>query len=371
MKKKKALRIAATCSLVLILASAGTVFAGCSKDWREEFDVSKPTLTQADGWKQTMDDDFSAYASTQELYEKTDWSPSPHGLRNYEYWCDQMVGIDSQEGAVVIYSRCDTDHVCDVCVDADGVPVRNGVFTGGIETRVMRDGKSVSIFEQAFGYFEATVKVPRGAGMWSAFWLQSADVGKIGNQGEDGTEIDVYESSFGQHNPTQTGNALHYDAYAAPYYRSQGHVQDVGYNLYDGQYHTYGLQWTPEKYVFYVDDEPVWATSYGGVSKVPEFLRLTVEIRDTTFGPYAQVLGKFENHDDNTNNFYIKSVKVWQNDSFLSAVKSPADYLDMKQEWEKRNAILYGVAGVAGTAIIAAAAILIVRKLRKKFASQA
>ena len=70
---------------------------------------------------------------------------------------------------------------------------------------------------------------------------------------------------------------MHYDAYDAPWYRSGGQVRDVGYDLYDGEYHTYALWWSPDKYVFYVDGKSVWTTDYAGVSKVPEFMRLTVE----------------------------------------------------------------------------------------------
>jgi len=105
--------------------------------------------------------------------------------------------------------------------------------------------------------------------------------------GEDGTEIDIYESSFVKENPMKTGNALHCDAHAPLFCRSGGNVTDVKKNLYDGEYHKYSFLWTSEYYVFYVDGEAVWASDAGGVSKAPEYLRLTVEIRDGKIGPYA------------------------------------------------------------------------------------
>lgn len=49
--------------------------------------------------------------------------------------------------------------------------------------------------------------------MWSAFWLQSSNTGMIGNAGKDGSEIDIYESSFVSKNPTKTGSCIHYDGY--------------------------------------------------------------------------------------------------------------------------------------------------------------
>ena len=43
-------------------------------------------------------------------------------------------------------------------------------------------------------------------------------------------------------------------------------------------WHTFGLLWLPEEYVFYVDGQETWRTSAGGVSQVPEFVKLTEEI---------------------------------------------------------------------------------------------
>lgn len=361
-KNRKAVAFAAAAATALTLAFPIALGGCASGDWSKKYDTAMPSLKAEDGWVQTLDDDFARYRSIEEVYDDTAWHPSPHGLRKDEYWCDQMVEFDADAGAVVIRSRRETDHRCEICVDKAGNPVSEGIFTGGIETS-LKDGK---IFEQAYGYFETCVKVPRGSGMWSAFWLQCAGTSKIGNDGMDGTEIDVYESSFMQKNRTKTGNALHLDAYDAPYYRMADNVSDVGYDLYDGQYHTYGLHWTPEKYVFYVDGKAVWATDFGKVSRVPEILRLTVEIRNKQYGPYGQYIGTFENHDDDTNDFGIKYVKVWQNDAYLAEIKSPDDFKDMKKQWDTRNAILFTLLGVAGAAAIAGIAAAIIKKRNAK-----
>lgn len=346
---------------VLVVITSITLLSGCSDNWQERFDTDKPSLTAQDGWTQTMADDFTKFNSIDEVYQQTAWRPSPHRLRRYEYWCDEMIELDSDTGALVIHSEQRNDHKCETC------GVSEGIFTSGIETRYTdTNGKTVTAFEQAYGYFEATVKVPRGNGMWSAFWLQSSGTSKIGNQGMDGTEIDIYESSFVKNNPTKTGNALHYDAYNAPYYRMADHVTDVGYNLYDDEFHTYSLYWTPEKYVFYVDNKAVWATDFGGVARVPEFLRLTVEIRDTYAGPYGQVLGTFSNADDGSNDFLIKSVNVWQNESFKSEIKSNDDYQDMKKEIDDRNALFITLGSVGGAIIVIGVIIMLLLFIRKK-----
>lgn len=330
-------------SAAMILVIGCFSLLGCSKnvDWKEAFDTSLPDLNDGK-WTQTMNTDFTKITTMEELYEAK-WAPSPHGKRNYEYWCDQM--IDFTENGLVVRSRQETDHSCDVC------GVSEGVFTSGIETRGMVDGKRQSIFDQAFGYFEATVIVPRGTGMWSAFWLQSDNTGKVGHQGKDGSEIDVYESSFMRANPTKTGQAIHYDAYDAPFYRSNGNVTDVQKNLYDGMPHTYALKWTPTEYVMYVDGEAVWASNDGGVSKTPEYLRLTVEIRDTQYGSYGQEIGTFQNHDDGTNDFVIQNVKVYQNTDYIESIKAIDDYKDMEKTY---MGLIIGSAVVGGGLVIAA-----------------
>ena len=38
------------------------------------------------------------------------------------------------------------------------------------------------------------------------------------------------------------------------------------WGLYDGNYHKFGMMWTPEEYIFYIDDIETWRTSAGGVS---------------------------------------------------------------------------------------------------------
>lgn len=48
--------------------------------------------------------------------------------------------------------------------------------------------------------------------------------------------------------------------------------------IYHQGYYTFGLLWTPDEYVFYVDGRETWRTSAGGVSQVPEYIKLSEEI---------------------------------------------------------------------------------------------
>lgn len=309
-------------------------FGGCQKaeeDYYDPslYDLSLPVLHK-NGWHLVFEDNFDGTALNENIifgegYEGsgTVWTTSP----NYErwpannsnksnWWCPDAVSV--KDGTLQIRSFYDNNHNC------GGACANAGRFTGGIETRVLdqNSGESQMLFSQAFGYFEVRVKFPKATGLWSAFWLQSTGQGKIGNDGIDGTEIDVYESAFIKNN-TYMGHALLWNGYGE-HARVDDYISDTGNNLYDG-YHTFALKWTPDYYVFYIDNKPTWASSAGGVAKVKEFLRLTVEI-DTGdgYGPHGRFIGYFRRNTDAV--FYVDYIKVWQNSAYLPFIRDDAEF---------------------------------------------
>ncbi|MEG2540837.1 MAG: glycoside hydrolase family 16 protein [Clostridia bacterium] len=297
--------------VVLVLGVLLITLCGCeytkdrSNKWRTKFDINLPNVASAgsspeapngDGWYSTLLTDF------EDNTLGDIWQPINNCLRKEEYWCDKMVS--QADGKVTISAREIADHKCDNCGDA------SNLYTSGIATFKFVDNKRVPTFEQAFGYFEARVKLPNSGGMWSAFWLNSLGMGDVGNGGEDGAEIDIYESAFFK-NKSMVGNCIHYDGYGK-HHKAGEATHDVGYDLYEG-YHTFSLKWTPNEYVFFVDGVAVWATNFGGVSKVAGYLLLTNEVRpNSKRGPYGQRLGDFTGGD-----FVIEYVNVYQNINYL------------------------------------------------------
>lgn len=310
-----------------------------------------------EGWYPTLIDNFDpnpAYADNHGLNPEV-WTTSPHGLRwmtNKEnhpeytnYWCDDMVSVSS-DGYAVVRAEYREEHVCAVCnaaVDRAEGDTR-GRYTGGFETRKVVDkldengnpilnniGRPIQeddiIWSQAFGYYETRVRFPRKSGMWSAFWLQSTWQRKIGNDGMDGTEIDVFESAFLKYNDkvSRMGHALIWDGYSSES-RSVAEVFNLGDNdLYDGNFHTFGLLWTPTYYVFYIDGQPTWATNGGGVSQVREFLRFTCEIdAGDEYGPHGMKIGAFDH--EGTGIFEVDYVRVYQNVNYLESIKNDDDF---------------------------------------------
>ena len=338
MNKKKVL---ALLSVVLIFVSIFSVIGVKEikqNSWENKnYDLSVPVLGQ-DGWYMVFEDDFNGNSLNENItfgdkYDgsKEIWTTSPHAIRwesdkksKPEYacwWCPEMVEVKNSNA--VIHSRYEENHTC------NGKCPKQGRFTGGIETRILEtngDSKTDNLlFSQAYGYFECRAKLPNSKGLWSAFWLQASTVGQVGNNGMDGTEIDVFESSFVNCKKSKMGHALHWDGYGKEH-KSSSFVTPLEQNLYDG-YHTYALKWTPEYYVFYIDGVPTWATKDGDVSRVKEFLRLTVEIdAGDGWGPHGQRIGKFSSDNKDNMDFLIDYVKVWQNENYEKIIQSETEF---------------------------------------------
>ncbi|MBE1576405.1 RICIN domain-containing protein [Amycolatopsis roodepoortensis] len=100
-------------------------------------------------------------------------------------------------------------------------------------------------FTQTYGRFEARMKLPRGQGMWPAFWMLGADIGNVGwpNSGE----IDIMENVGFE--PNTVHGTLH-----GPGYSGAGGI-GAAYNgpNFSDDFHTYAVDWAPNQIEWYVD----------------------------------------------------------------------------------------------------------------------
>jgi beta-glucanase (GH16 family) len=100
-------------------------------------------------------------------------------------------------------------------------------------------------FSQAYGRFEARIKVPLGAGMFPAFWLLGDNIASAGHP--NAGEIDVMEALGQQPAEVQQhvhGPGLNFgDAYVLP----------EGQSVAD--WHTYAVQWTRDLIEWQVDGQ--------------------------------------------------------------------------------------------------------------------
>ncbi|RYJ30024.1 putative secreted hydrolase [Streptomyces sp. L-9-10] len=103
-------------------------------------------------------------------------------------------------------------------------------------------------FTSTYGRVEARLKVPRGQGMWPAFWMLGNDIGNVGwpNSGE----IDIMENVGFE--PGTVHGTLH-----GPGYSGSGGI-GAGYTLPNGQafadaFHTFAIDWSPNAITWSVD----------------------------------------------------------------------------------------------------------------------
>ena len=231
----------ATVSVVLL----GVALSSQNFAQSESVKESLPPLPAGKEWKLIWQDEFDGTK-----LDETKWNRLGDRVRKGGCWLKEDAYLSGQ-GTLLLRTKKDGDR-----------------FTCGA---VNTQGK----FEHAFGYYVARLKMPKQPGHWPAFWLMCGGVSKVDDAGRNGTEIDIVEIPWRDGRITMN---LHWDGYG-PDHKTAGGKQTKIPEHTEGL-HDYALLWTPEEYVFYVDGKEVWRSSAGGVSQVPEFIKLTNEIGD-------------------------------------------------------------------------------------------
>jgi beta-glucanase (GH16 family) len=154
------------------------------------------------------------------------------GNQELETYTDRGENVRIEGGALVITARAEK-------------------FTGS--DRVTRDYTSARLktlgrFSQAYGRFEARLRIPRGQGLWPAFWMMGVDIDSRG--WPDGGEIDVME------NIGREPNTVHGTIHGPGY--SGGDAIGMPFQSPDGTpfadaYHVYAVEWEPSEIRWYVD----------------------------------------------------------------------------------------------------------------------
>lgn len=199
-------------------------------------------------WEVTFSDDFNGIR-----LDSKNWTYSQaveRGDFGNNYWSRKQVFLEGDG-----FLRLGIDY------DEETDRILSGAIT------------SDRVFEQTYGYFECRAKLQAASGCWSAFWIMSNDIQKVGNGGKDGAEIDIFESPWFNQGVIQS--AIHWDGYGEAHQSlgsPQYHLPDMYYD-----FHTFALEWTETEYIFYVDGQESWRTDAGGICQVPCYLQLSVE----------------------------------------------------------------------------------------------
>ncbi|MFJ9373477.1 ricin-type beta-trefoil lectin domain protein [Streptomyces sp. NPDC101455] len=103
-------------------------------------------------------------------------------------------------------------------------------------------------FSAQYGHVEARMKIPRGQGMWPAFWMLGTDIGSVGwpNSGE----IDVMENVGFE--PSTIHGTIHGPGYSGANGIGAAYTLANGAAFADA-YHTFAVDWAPNSIKWSVD----------------------------------------------------------------------------------------------------------------------
>ncbi len=163
-------------------------------------------------------------------------------------------------------------------------------------------------FQHRYGYWECRCRLQRKPGWWSAFWMQSENIGTTLDPADSGAEIDMLESF-------KPGIVWPHNVFACGYGADEKRIQvggdwDVQLPNWEG-WHYFGVLWNKDGYVFYVDGKEDGRVAEL-ISHRPHFMYLTTECRNYRV---RRMTGKADpNLDDAVaagDEFIVDHVRVW------------------------------------------------------------
>jgi beta-glucanase (GH16 family) len=186
-------------------------------------------LAQTADWKMVWHDEFDGAK-----LDASKWvyivGGDGFGNKELEYYTDRPQNLYLENGMLVI-EAIKEDHR-----GAEGT--ERGFTSARINTR----GK----FAQAYGKFEARIKLPYGQGIWPAFWMMGDGTARWPDRGE----VDIMEN-IGRE-PSTVHGTIHGPGYSGSKGIGAPFVLPAGQRFSD-DFHVYAVEWEPEAIRWYVD----------------------------------------------------------------------------------------------------------------------
>ena len=211
---------------VLLLLSA---LSGCAKP-----PVPGPPNSPAKpGWDLVFDDEFDGPVPNTSLW----MTGFPWGRCDTIAFNTDGANMSFGDGAVRLTAK--REPVNGFCFDWD----EEGNFTPFYKDFDYSTGMLYSVQPFKYGYYECRFRAPKGKGFNAAFWLY----------GEKAEEVDIFEIVTEDQGAAQM--TLHWKEDDPLINSSQWirHVMPSG-PAFDAGFHTFAVEWTQEKVVWYLDN---------------------------------------------------------------------------------------------------------------------
>lgn len=195
--------------------------------------VSAQAQSPASGWRLTWSDELNGANGSSP--DPAKWAfetgGNGHGNNELETYTSRSANVEQSGGDLVITARKE-DYT-----GKDGIGRH---YTSG---RIVTKG----LFSQAYGRFEARIKLPLGKGIWPAFWLLGDNSGSVGWPACG--EIDIFEN-IGE--PDVVYSTLHGPGYSGAHGISAKFPLPAG-EAVNSAFHIYAVEWAPNDIKFFFD----------------------------------------------------------------------------------------------------------------------
>ncbi len=275
-------------SILVIAEVIGTfLFNGALTPRGEKIDEN---ILASEGYRIVFEDEFNGNA-----LDTTKWSYRANGSRRGGYNAPDQVQV--KDGNLVISAEYrDKDNLPKDASAAYG----EGWYVGMITLK--------EAYKQ--GYFEIRCICNDSPSFWSAFWIQADHPYDplISKGGVGGAELDIFESmnynaKFKHDSVTQTVHCAGKGGSTSKELNSCCLGNFKGNDIYH-TYNTYGLKWTEDEYIFYVNGVETARCAWAdGVSEVMEYVIVSLEIPEADSLPTDKTL---------TSDFIVDYVKIYQ-----------------------------------------------------------
>ncbi|WP_018247634.1 glycoside hydrolase family 16 protein [Orenia marismortui] len=252
--------------------------AGWVLDWRDEFD--SPTLDSSNWTRQVLP------------VETT-----------YKFNKEWQAYTDSSENSYIQMQEDNSDGVLVIEAKYNGNGLDRGNFTSA---RVITNEK----VEYKYGKIAARIKVPKGQGIWPAFWMLGTNISETG-----GTvdwpycgEIDIMEKIGGNNSKEQTVHGTVHFANQLNEWQYIGGSKALSEYL-SNDYHVYEVEWSSDLIIWKLDGVEYHRQDMSDPMfdefEAPFYILLNVAVG-----------GEWPGYPDSTTNFpqkmYIDWVRVYQ-----------------------------------------------------------
>lgn len=187
-------------------------------------------------WTLVWSDEFNSPDGSRPDPAKWKFEIGGNGWGNHEleYYTDRPENSFVHGGNLVIRAQQETFKGA------------NGVTRQYTSARITTQGR----FEQPYGRLEARIEIPRGQGIWPAFWLLGNDIGKVGWPACG--EVDIMEN-IGKE-PSTIHGSMHGPGYSGDRCYTSVYKLPGGVRFYD-DFHVFAIEWEPDVVRFFVDQD--------------------------------------------------------------------------------------------------------------------